>query len=72
MARTSKPQYRFGIGEWYGRPFVNLTPQERRHFAEIQQIAWWYQGLQNSPEFIGDKWLGHDNTSSDEGSDPGR
>jgi hypothetical protein len=37
MARTSKPQYRFGIGEWYGRSFVNLTPQERRHFAEIQQ-----------------------------------
>ncbi|MHB1425233.1 MAG: NotI family restriction endonuclease, partial [Gemmataceae bacterium] len=37
MARASKPQHRFGIGEWYGKSFVNLTSQERRHFAEIQQ-----------------------------------
>jgi hypothetical protein len=37
MARASKPQYRFGIGEWYGRSFVKLSPQERRQFAEIQQ-----------------------------------
>lgn len=37
MARARRPQHRFGIGEWYGKSFVNLTPQERRHFAEIQQ-----------------------------------
>jgi hypothetical protein len=37
MARARRPQYRFGIGEWYGKSFVNLTPQERKRFAEIQQ-----------------------------------
>lgn len=37
MASKSKPQHRFGIGEWYGRSFVNLTLEERRHFADIQQ-----------------------------------
>lgn len=37
MARASKPRNRFGIGEWYGTSFVNLTPQERRHLAEFQQ-----------------------------------
>lgn len=38
MARARRPQHRFGIGEWYGKSFVNLTPQERRYFAEIQEI----------------------------------
>jgi hypothetical protein len=28
------PAPRFGIGEWYGRSFVNLTTDERRQFAE--------------------------------------
>lgn len=37
MARKRKPQYRFGIGEWYGQSFVNLSPQQRRVFADIQQ-----------------------------------
>ena len=37
MARAHRPQHRFGIGEWYGQSFVNLTSEERRHFAEIQQ-----------------------------------
>jgi hypothetical protein len=37
MARTRKSQQRFGIGEWYGKSFVTLTPEERKRFAEIQQ-----------------------------------
>ncbi len=27
---------RFGIGEWYGRSFVKLTPEERQEYAELQ------------------------------------
>jgi len=37
MARTRNTgnlATRFGIGEWYGKPFVKLTPQERRDLAE--------------------------------------
>lgn len=29
-------QYRFGIGEWYGRSFINLTPDQRREYAQLQ------------------------------------
>jgi hypothetical protein len=32
-----KPQYRFGIGEWYGKSFVHLSRQERQYFAQLQQ-----------------------------------
>ncbi len=32
----SKPQFRFGIGEWYGRPFASMSPAERRRYAELQ------------------------------------
>ena len=28
---------RFGIGEWYGKSFVNLSPKERRRFAVAAQ-----------------------------------
>jgi hypothetical protein len=31
-----QPQYRFGIGEWYGRSLVGLTAKERLQFAELQ------------------------------------
>lgn len=34
--REPRPQVRFGIGEWYGRSFVSLTPEERRFYASIQ------------------------------------
>ncbi len=37
MPDKQRTQRRFGIGEWYGKSFVTLTPEERRHFAEIQQ-----------------------------------
>lgn len=30
---------RFGIGEWYGRSFVDLSPRERKYFAEIQALS---------------------------------
>jgi hypothetical protein len=35
-SRGERPQSRFGIGEWYGKPFIDLSREERRHFAEMQ------------------------------------
>jgi hypothetical protein len=32
----SREQYRFGIGEWYGKSFINLPDDERSFFANIQ------------------------------------
>jgi len=29
-------RYSYGIGEWYGRSFVHLTPEERLTYAELQ------------------------------------
>ena len=34
--RAARLQSRFGIGEWNGKPFTDISPQQRRHFAEIQ------------------------------------
>lgn len=34
--RETTPQYRFGIGEWYGQSFVGLTQSCRNSFAKIQ------------------------------------
>lgn len=34
---TSSPRYRFGIGEWYGKPFVELNDEERLLFANRQK-----------------------------------
>lgn len=31
-------QYRFGIGEWYGRSFVHLSAAERQFYAGIQAL----------------------------------
>lgn len=39
--KTKKPRLprrRFSIGEWYGIPLTTLTPDERRHFANIQSL----------------------------------
>jgi hypothetical protein len=36
--RKRKTQYRFGIGEWYGKSFVKLTAAERRFYASIQGL----------------------------------
>lgn len=36
--KSPKPQVRFGIGEWYGHSFVQLTMEQRRYFATIQGI----------------------------------
>ena len=33
---SSKPRFRYGIGEWYGKSFVRLASGERRRLAEIQ------------------------------------
>jgi Restriction endonuclease NotI len=30
------PQFRFGIGEWYGKSFVHLSPAERKFYASLQ------------------------------------
>jgi hypothetical protein len=37
-AKEKKPQLRFGIGEWYGRPLVQLTAEERHYYASIQAM----------------------------------
>ena len=34
--KEPKPQFKFGIGEWYGRSFADLTGDERRQYAAIQ------------------------------------
>ncbi|SPE27915.1 conserved hypothetical protein [Candidatus Sulfotelmatobacter sp. SbA7] len=36
--KKRKPQFRFGIGEWYGKSFVHLSAEERRFFAQIQAL----------------------------------
>lgn len=36
--KEPKPQIRFGIAEWYGKSFVQLTADERRYYSEIQSI----------------------------------
>lgn len=36
--KTIPDDYRFGIGEWYGKSFVRLSPEERKHFADIQSL----------------------------------
>lgn len=37
-AKEPKPQFRFGIGEWYGKSFVQLTAEQRKRYAEIQLL----------------------------------
>ncbi len=37
-ASSERQQSRFGIGEWYGRPFTALSTKERRQFADIQLL----------------------------------
>jgi len=37
-AHSAEPQSRFGIGEWYGKPFTTLSSDERRHFAQMQLV----------------------------------
>src|SRR5260370_33683919 len=39
------PPPRFGIGEWYGHSFVQLTPEQRRSFSHIAT----HQTAQNAP-----------------------
>ncbi len=36
--KTPKSQFRYGIGEWYGKSFVTLEDHERRSLAQIQKI----------------------------------
>jgi len=44
MAKTAKTaeskgyRYRFGIGEWYGHNYKNLTVEGRQHFARLQKV----------------------------------
>src|SRR4051812_1670330 len=37
--KPRKTQYRFGIGEWYGRSFVTLSSEERAELAAIPDDA---------------------------------
>ena len=34
--KEARPEYRFGIGEWYGKSFIHLNGDERRAYAELQ------------------------------------
>jgi hypothetical protein len=34
--KIAEPAFRFGIGEWYGRSFADLTAQERSEFATFK------------------------------------
>jgi hypothetical protein len=36
--KKHKAQYRFGIGEWYGKSFVYLSAEERQFYAKIQEL----------------------------------
>src|SRR4051794_7020932 len=41
MAQTKvagAARYRFGIGEWFGRLFTELTPAERLEYLEFRKI----------------------------------
>jgi hypothetical protein len=37
-ARQPRIKTRYGIGEWYGRSFVRLSPDERRELARVQAL----------------------------------
>ncbi|HOG47107.1 MAG TPA: NotI family restriction endonuclease [Anaerolineae bacterium] len=37
-AREQRDQRRFGIGEWYGKLFTELTGDERKSYADLQQL----------------------------------
>jgi hypothetical protein len=37
--KEPKPEFKFGIGEWYGRSFVDLTGDQRREFATLQSLS---------------------------------
>lgn len=37
-SKEPKPQLRFGIAEWYGKPFARLSLEDRQKFAEIQAL----------------------------------
>jgi restriction endonuclease NotI len=34
--KGQQTQYRFGIGEWYGKSFAHLSPEEHKRYAELQ------------------------------------
>jgi Restriction endonuclease NotI len=36
--KRNDTQYRFGIGEWYGKSFVHLSPEQRKFYASIQYL----------------------------------
>src|SRR5258708_6020155 len=38
ISKEPKPEYKLGIGEWYGRSFVHLTGAQRRQFAAMQSL----------------------------------
>jgi len=50
---AGRRQSRFGIGEWYGKPFTALSSKERRRFAEIQFMAEGERPLQECPFLSG-------------------
>jgi hypothetical protein len=37
--KAAKDQFRYGIGEWYGHLFAQLTPAQRRSYAGIQALV---------------------------------
>lgn len=39
MAKKKQTQYRFGIGEWFGKLFTELTVDERKTYLEFRKIT---------------------------------
>ncbi len=47
--QPAKAQFRYGIGEWYGHSYITLTPDQRRTYAELQNLEVKQRPAQSCP-----------------------